>query len=36
MADFIKFIKTNATNKPVVVSGEEEKKKKKKKTKEDL
>lgn len=35
MADFIKFIKTNATNKPVVVSGEEEKKKKKK-TKEDL
>lgn len=26
--DFVSFIKKNATNKPVVVSGEEEKKKK--------
>jgi len=29
VADFISFIKKNATNKPVVVAGEEGKKKKK-------
>jgi protein disulfide isomerase family A protein 3 len=36
VSDFISFIKKNATNKPVVVSGEEEKKKKKKKKSEEL
>ena len=37
VADFIAFIKKNATKKPVVVAGEEEKKKKKdEKEKEEL
>lgn len=38
MADFVSFLKKNATNKPVVVAGEEEgeKKKKKKKDKTEL